>query len=147
MNSLQCRQNSDAIVSFSRRPARCGSAPCAMPLSTCLLAALLLTGCQNAHYARQNERFRLESLEWTAQTLAKHETQRPRQLEVAAHHVDRRLYYNARQMRFNLEAAEHLAERDILRFQNRPPAYGDKAARLFWARPESIEWTAITLFW
>lgn len=111
------------------------------------IAATGLAGCQHPHYARQNEKFRLESLEWTAQTLARHETQRPRQLEIAAHHVDRRLYYNARQMRFNLEAAERLAERDVLRFQNRPPAYGDKAARLFWARPETIEWTAITLFW
>lgn len=106
-----------------------------------------LIGCAQSQYSRQNEKFRFDSLEWASRMFAKHETDRPQELEVAAHHVDRRVYYNSRQLKFNLEAAEYLANQDIHRFQTRPPVYGEKAAKLFWAKPDTIEWTTITLFW
>lgn len=112
-------------------------------------AALLVcaAGCAQSQYSRQNEKFRTDSLEWSARTIVRHEADRPRELEIAAHHVDRRLYYNARQLKFNLEAAEHLADRDLRRFHSRPEQSAEKAAQLFWAKPESLEWTGISLFW
>ncbi|MBL8878396.1 MAG: hypothetical protein JNG88_04680, partial [Phycisphaerales bacterium] len=95
----------------------------------------LIGGCAQSQYSRQNEKFRLDSLEWSARTLAQHEADRPQNLEVAAHHVDRRLYYNARQLKFNLEAADHLAD---WRKMAASEVKGQDIGELAWTSPDGL---------
>lgn len=122
------------------------------------LAALLAgaAGCQNspptaaerqlASLAERQLRDRGDSIAWTATTVYNREATAPMRLEYSFRWALNDVRHDARQLEANATWGLKDLNWHIKRFERNLPVYGETAAEIIWAKPETIPWTSLMLF-
>ena len=113
-----------------------------------LVAFAALAGCQADPYSDKRLAMRANNLKMTAGIIANHEITAPQRFERDLVFAGNELNRAAKSLENNSQWFANLAERDVIRFQERSAGeYQEAAAKLFGGKPETIPRTAITLFW
>jgi len=112
----------------------------------CVLAVLAGVGCEPDKRWNRRVEARLDQVERTGTIFVKSEAARPTKLGRTLARADKTFRKDVERAPANAARADRLARRDIDRFVKRLPVYERTFLRLFWAKPETIDETAISLF-
>jgi hypothetical protein len=117
----------------------------------------LLCGCESGTPSPAIERAgtqlnveardRMRSMGWVLTDIYEREATAPNRLKYAFEWALKDAAHDAQQLETNLGWAVKDFEWQVERFGNNLPVYGDKAIEIIWAKPETIPWTAILLFY
>lgn len=118
----------------------------AIAAAICVLSVLGCAGCEPD--ARWNKRVqvRLDGTERTGNVFLRSEAARPEKLGRTLARADKTFRKDVERVPANAARAERYAREDIDRFLKRQPIYQREFMRRFWARPQTIDETAIALF-
>ncbi len=113
------------------------------------LAALLVAtaGCQHRQLADKLTARRLQSLSDTADTFAKSEGRRPRELCESLVYADSYFRRQAVELGRNINETGRLAKQEAGRVEHHLIPYSNDALRIMYGKPEEIEENAIILFY
>jgi hypothetical protein len=114
-------------------------------IAVCSIA--LLSGCQHSDYAQRRISERERNLAWTVDQYVESERSRPAKFRNSIALMGRIAEEDAHQLDYNLRWFGSMIESDARRFEARQPIYRATILDILDGKPESIEKTAIDLFY
>ncbi len=130
-----------------RRLELSGRAPRAVALALLALGIAAALGCEPSPMAQRRTQMRLNNLHETGTMLAQSEQRRPANLREDMDWVKREQQHRDRDLKDSAAWFGQLFQRDVEHFKAQQPEYRREIERIFRGKPETIEDTAIILFY
>lgn len=112
-----------------------------------LLSVLLLTACKSTPYGDVRLSERRANIDWVCASAAEREAQGEARLNAGADWIESELRRDVETCRGNAHAIEKRSRFESDRWEARQPLYRETAGRLWRAKPERIERTAVSMFY
>lgn len=106
-----------------------------------------LFGCQHSDYADRRLEHRLAGAERTLKAWQDSEASRPGKLERDFQYVGKEFQERSQKFDRSIRGAGEYLARDVKRFEARQEDYRHEIWRILWGKPETIEKTAIDMFY